>query len=629
MDILANYTKIKDLRSGGEGKAILLRKENQLYICKQRIFDSINEATAGLNEAYALASVNHPNVVKLEGVTVYEQDRQIYLCIIMEYCPKGDLADFLLDISGVFDTDPLSEHSMKSSSSVGSTQTSASSLDELINALESEYISNTPSNNSSVTTGNTIHSGQTTPIKSPKSDKRKTKDDKICTIKMTKDMTTANYASYDRKKNPMQSNEEETFLSNEIDKRGNGKYLIEQNQLCEWLLQLCYGVQALHKQHLIHRDLKSENIFISSNNALKIGDFGLAYKTSSKAINAKGAVGTYLYSAPEVLEDQIYDKSADIFSLGCIFYELITLKNLCRERIYLAQEMIENKFDQMSFITSFPQKFQKLVPIVLKMLDKNPHLRPSVECIIDSLERMDKSQLKEKIWFRKSESTMHHFKGIHRQLEKEHFPEAAKVLANSLADDPRFTTIFPPSDAYSLGHLTALFEFLLNTMSTYRASIWGSFTYDNKLVSVMTWFNPDQQKRIKFKDFVFGSFNFVRRFGIPRVKAVSGLISFVDSIFQAQKKAEKGKYWLLNYVATEEDYRGTGIATQLLDQILSIADHSNLKCKTYTFSNNSFPFFQRNGFEVTQELTKENTKDFPKGINYVYILERDPKPLVL
>ncbi|KAF2076954.1 hypothetical protein CYY_001730 [Polysphondylium violaceum] len=628
MDILANYTKIKDLRSGGEGKAILLKKENQLYICKQRIFDSINEATAGLNEAYALASVNHPNVVKLEGVTVFEQDKMIYLCIIMEYCPKGDLADFLLDISGVFDTDPLSEHSMRSSSVGSSAKTSSSSLDELINALETEYISNTPSQTSSSNLS-TLHSGQTTPIKSPKSDKRKTKDEKICTIKMTKDMT--NYVSYDRKGNkvPMQSNEDEmTLLSNQIDRRGDTKYLIEQNQLCEWLLQLCYGVQALHKQHLIHRDLKSENIFISSNNTLKIGDFGLAYKTTSKAINAKGAVGTYLYSAPEVLEDQIYDKSADIFSLGCIFYELITLKNLCRERIYLAQEMIENKFDQMSFITSFPQKFQKLVPIVLKMLDKNPHLRPSIECIIDSLERMDKSQLKEKIWFRKSESTIHHFKGIHRQLDKEHFPEAAKVLANALADDPRFTSIFPPSDAYSLGHLTALFEFLLNTMSTYRASIWGSFTYDNKLVCVMTWFNPDQQKRIKFKDFVFGSFNFVRRFGIPRVKAVSGLISFVDSIFQSQKKAEKGKYWLLNYIATEEDYRGSSIATQLLDHILSIADHSNLKCKTYTFSNASHAFLQRNGFEVTSEITKENNKDIPKGIHHVWILERDPKPLV-
>jgi len=632
-DPLAGYKIIKDLRSGGEGKAILLSKGETYYVCKERAFDSLIEATAGLNEAYALASINHPNVVKLEGVSVFERSGQVILCIIMEYCPKGDLLDFLLEIS-----DTISDLSDQTSDtdSVSSSKNSSSSLDELVNdtptSSKSSSTSSTSStsplpstsphkNNSSSSSTAQPQQQQCTGFKINKIHK---KEERKCIIKMTMDLTKAALGFHKKKPNGDIEIEEETIQSSEFKKNGNSKFLIEQKQLCEWVLQLCYGVQALHKQHLIHRDLKSENIFIASNNTLKIGDFGLAYKTTSKAVSVKGAVGTYPYSAPEVLEGKHYDKSADIFSLGCILFELVTLRNLVQNRIYFAQEMIDDTFCKMLFLSHFPQKYEKLGPIILKMLDRNPSLRPSVESIIEQFENMDSSTLREHILLKQQQQGSKVFKGMNKQLDREHFPEAAKVLASSFLNDPRFTPIFPPKEASSLGHLTALFEYLLKVVVKSRAVIWGSFTFDNRIVSVMVWFNPDKQKKIKVTDVIVGGINFIGRYGLKRVKQITTLLKFIDEILISTNKT-KEKYWFLAYVATLEEYRHSGVASELLKHITNWADHSNLKCKTFSFSNNSFSFFNRLGFEVTQDLNK----DLPKEVKNVYILERDPKRLAL
>ena len=100
----------------------------------------------------------------------------------------------------------------------------------------------------------------------------------------------------------------------------------------------------MKKMKIIHRDLKPANIFISFMNTLKIGDFGLARcldrlilfldlinKTFLITLHrssemASTRVGTLLYMAPEILNGQSYNHRADIWSLGCVLYELCTLK---------------------------------------------------------------------------------------------------------------------------------------------------------------------------------------------------------------------------------------------------------------------------------------------------------------
>lgn len=77
----------------------------------------------------------------------------------------------------------------------------------------------------------------------------------------------------------------------------------------------------------MHRDLKPANIFINHNDDLKLGDLGLGRDFSSQTMEAFSRVGTPLYMSPEVLQGSGYDFQCDVWSLGCIGYELCALRN--------------------------------------------------------------------------------------------------------------------------------------------------------------------------------------------------------------------------------------------------------------------------------------------------------------
>lgn len=85
------------------------------------------------------------------------------------------------------------------------------------------------------------------------------------------------------------------------------------------LLQIATALEYLHKQNIIHLDLKPENIFLTDDHVLKIGDFGLS--TTAGISPSLHSEGDKYYMAPEVLEGN-YSKAADIFSLGLIILEL-------------------------------------------------------------------------------------------------------------------------------------------------------------------------------------------------------------------------------------------------------------------------------------------------------------------
>jgi len=87
------------------------------------------------------------------------------------------------------------------------------------------------------------------------------------------------------------------------------------------------ALEHMHEKRIMHRDLKPANIFIDSNNDLKVGDLGLSRQLSSQTIEAYSRVGTPLYMSPEVLKGLGYDWKSDVWSLGCIAYELIMLRS--------------------------------------------------------------------------------------------------------------------------------------------------------------------------------------------------------------------------------------------------------------------------------------------------------------
>uniref|UniRef100_A0AC34FYV6 Protein kinase domain-containing protein n=1 Tax=Panagrolaimus sp. ES5 TaxID=591445 RepID=A0AC34FYV6_9BILA len=109
-------------------------------------------------------------------------------------------------------------------------------------------------------------------------------------------------------------------------KRQNGR-LFSERSIWFYFHQICAGLKALHSKRILHRDLKPANIFLTSKGKAKIGDLGLSRIFSLKTKFAKSIVGTEYYLAPERNSQGGYHFKSDIWSLGCILYELCTLRS--------------------------------------------------------------------------------------------------------------------------------------------------------------------------------------------------------------------------------------------------------------------------------------------------------------
>ena len=113
-------------------------------------------------------------------------------------------------------------------------------------------------------------------------------------------------------------------LYQKITKNRKSKIYFEENEIWKILIQLIKGLKSLHELKILHRDLKSANVFLFNNGSAKLGDLNV-----SKIVK-KGLVytqtGTPYYASPEVWKDLPYDNKSDIWSLGCVLYEMITLK---------------------------------------------------------------------------------------------------------------------------------------------------------------------------------------------------------------------------------------------------------------------------------------------------------------
>ncbi|KAE9191719.1 hypothetical protein PF004_g21523 [Phytophthora fragariae] len=172
-------------------------------------------------------------------------------------------------------------------------------------------------------------------------------------------------------------------LRNYLKAAASGKQplCLGEDKIWYWFVQLALGLHHMHQQRVLHRDLKTANIFLSNAGYLVLGDLGIARKLASGDAAAT-VIGTPLYMAPEVLEGKEYSFSSDVWALGCVLYELCTGKPpfMASTTPQLLNKICHGDYQPIQKTGSLTSS--RLPTLIGSMLSLRPELRPSVEQLL-------------------------------------------------------------------------------------------------------------------------------------------------------------------------------------------------------------------------------------------------------
>ncbi|XP_011612536.1 serine/threonine-protein kinase Nek4 [Takifugu rubripes] len=155
--------------------------------------------------------------------------------------------------------------------------------------------------------------------------------------------------------------------------------LLPERQVVEWFVQIAMALEYLHGRNILHRDLKTQNIFLTKLNIIKVGDLGIARVLENQNDMASTLIGTPYYMSPELFSNKPYNHKSDVWALGCCVYEMSTLKHAfnARDMNSLVYRIVQGKLPQM------PSKYDPHLGELIKcMLCKRPEDRPDVKVIL-------------------------------------------------------------------------------------------------------------------------------------------------------------------------------------------------------------------------------------------------------
>lgn len=151
-----------------------------------------------------------------------------------------------------------------------------------------------------------------------------------------------------------------------------------ESDIWDYLIQMLRGLQCLHSNRILHRDIKSANIFLCKG-VVKIGDLNVS-KVNKHGL-AVTQTGTPYYACPEVWKDKPYNSSSDIWSVGCVVYEMAALRPpfMANDMKGLYEKVIRGIFPPIP-----PGYSSDLSSVISLMLQVNPVSRPSCQKLLET-----------------------------------------------------------------------------------------------------------------------------------------------------------------------------------------------------------------------------------------------------
>lgn len=168
-------------------------------------------------------------------------------------------------------------------------------------------------------------------------------------------------------------------LAKQIRRARRNHQRIPEEQILRWFTQAMLSLKYIHDKHILHRDLKPANFFLTKTGSLKMGDFGIAKSMACTIAFAKTRIGTPYYLSPEVCQEKPYAWPSDMWSMGCILYEM------CALQVPFDAHSISGLVQKICYgpLPIVPDSYSDFLRrLCRQLLDRDPKKRPSADEVL-------------------------------------------------------------------------------------------------------------------------------------------------------------------------------------------------------------------------------------------------------